>query len=179
MSEQDKDNQNGLHFYYDRDERLKNAPRVVKDFYNGNMKTPQIGLIRVLVANKATRIMFLTIVLLTALGIAISLVEKSSNTDKKDGIRYSLNAFSFDETIYVTVKLDEKSGYDKDTDVDLIIAALDKTGTVVEKNNLSGTYSGKECFFRTTFYDYDIMIIEAVIKSGENSIVLTAPVEKQ
>ncbi|MBO4507482.1 MAG: hypothetical protein J5747_02470 [Spirochaetaceae bacterium] len=179
MSEQDKDNQDGLHFYYDRDERLKNAPRVVKDFYNGNMKTPERGLIRVLVANKASRIMFLTLVFLTALGIAISLVERSSNTEKKDGVRYSLTAFSFDESIYVAVKLDENSGYDKNTDVNIVIAALDKTGTVVEKNNLSGTYSGKESFFRTTFYDYDIMLIEAVIKSGENSIVLTAPVEKR
>ena len=179
MIEQDKDNQDGLHFYYDRDERLKNAPRVVKDFYNGNMKTPERGLIRVLVANKASRIMFLTLVFLTALGIAISLVERSSNTEKKDGVRYSLTAFSFDESIYVAVKLDENSSYDKNTDVDIVIAALDKTGTVVEKNNLSGTYSGKESFFRTTFYDYDIMLIEAVIKSGENSIVLTAPVEKR
>ena len=179
MGEQNSENQDGLHFYYDRNERLKNAPRMVKDYYNGNMKRPAKGLIKVLVATKGSRIIFLTLVFVTALGIAISLLESTANSDKKDGVRYSLSAFSFDEEIYVSVKLDEKAGYGKNTDIYMTIIAKDKSGTVAAKNDLSGTYNGKECFFRTTFYDYDILEIEAVIKAGDNTFVLTAPVEKQ
>ena len=157
MSEQNTENQDGLHFYYNRNERLKNAPKMVKDYYNGNMKRPARGLIKVLVSTRATRIMFLTLVFITALGIAISLLERTSNTDKKDGVRYSLSAFSFDEIIYASVKLDEKSGYNKETEIDIVVTALDQSGIVAEKKKLSGTYNGNESFFRTTFYDYDIM----------------------
>ena len=179
MSERDSESQNELHFYYNREERIKNAPRTVKDFYGGKMKTPPKGLIKALVATKASRIMFLTLVCLTAVGIAISLVEKTSNTDKKDGIRYELTAFSFDDVIYATVKLDENSGYGKKADIYVTFMAKDKSGTVAAKNSTQGTYSGKESFFRTTFNDYDIIEIEAVVQTGEKNIILTAPVKKQ
>ena len=177
--EQNSENQDGLHFYYNRDERLKNAPRQVKDYYDGRMKQPPKGLFKALVATKASKIMFLTLVAVCALGFAISLVEKTANVEKKDGIRYTLNAFSFEEVVYVSVKLDENTGYGKSSGIDILFSALDKSGTVTEKKNTSGTYDGKECFFRTTFYDYDILEIEAVIKAGDNTFVLTAPVEKQ
>ena len=78
MSEQRPENPGELNFYYNREERLKNAPRTVKDFYNGKMKTPPRGLIKVLVATKGSRIIFLTLVFVTALGIAISLVDKTA-----------------------------------------------------------------------------------------------------
>ena len=179
MSEQNTENQDGLHFYYNREERIKNAPRTVKDYYSGNMKKLPKGLIKPLVATRATRIMFLTIVCLTALGIAISLVEKTSSSDKRDGIRYDLSAFSFDEVVYVTVKLDENSGYGKTTDIEVTFLAKDRSGTVSEKNITQGTYSGKESFLRTTFNDYDIIEIEAVVQTDGKPIVLTAPVKKQ
>ena len=179
MSEKESENQDGLNFYYNRDERLKNAPRTVKDFYNGNMKTPPRGLIKVLVATKGTRIMFLTLVFITALGIAISLVEKTSNSDKKDGIHYSLSAFSFEEVVYVSLKLDENTSYKKTTNLEISFNAKDKSGTISAKNTETGTYSGIEQFFRTTFYDYDIIEIDAVIQVDGKTILLTAPVEKQ
>jgi hypothetical protein len=123
--------------------------------------------------------MFLTLVFLTALGIAISLVEKTSNSDKRDGIHYSLNAFSFDEMVYVSLKLDENQSFKKSESIDVSFIAKDSTGTVAAKNTDSGTYSGKELFFRTTFYDYDIIEIGAVIQVNGNDIVLSTPVEKQ
>ncbi len=179
MSEERPGNQDELIFYYSREERLKNAPRSVKNYYNGNMKTPPKGLIKVLVATKGSRIMFLTLVFLTALGIALSLVEKTSNSDKRDGIHYSLNAFSFDEMVYVSLKLDENQSFKKSESIDVSFIAKDSTGTVAAKNTDSGTYSGKELFFRTTFYDYDIIEIGAVIQVNGNDIVLSTPVEKQ
>ena len=179
MSEQRPENPGELNFYYNREERLKNAPRTVKDFYSGKMKTPPRGLIKVLVATKGSRIMFLTLVFITALGIAISLVDKTANTEKKDGIHYTLNAFSFEEVVYVSLKLDENSSYKKETEIDISFVAKDRSGTVSAKNTESGTYSGNELFFRTTFYDYDIILIDAVIQVGGKNILLTAPVEKQ
>ncbi|MCR4941141.1 MAG: hypothetical protein K5930_13730 [Treponemataceae bacterium] len=179
MSDQNSENPEGLHFYYDRQERLKHAPRQVKDFYAGKMKTPPKGLIKALVATRASKIMFLTLIALTALGFAISLVDRTSNTEKKGGIHYTLKAFSFEEVIYVSVKLDENSGYGKTSDLSILVTAKDKSSTVTEKKTIEGTYDGKECFFRTTFYDYDILEIEAVIQTDGDTVLLTAPVEKQ
>jgi len=90
-----------------------------------------------------------------------------------------LSAFSFDEVVYVSLKLDENSSYKKSENIDVSFIAKDSTGTVAAKSTDSGTYSGKEHFFRTTFYDYDIIEIGAVIQVGGNDIVLTTPVEKQ
>ena len=66
MSEQRPENPGELNFYYNREERLKNALRTVKDFYSGKMKTPPRGLIKVLVATKGSRIIFLTLVFASA-----------------------------------------------------------------------------------------------------------------
>lgn len=179
MDDMNSENQDGLHFYYNRQERLKNAPRQVKDFYDGKMKTPPKGLIKALVATKASRIMFLTLVGLTAVGLAISLVSNTSNAEKQNGIRYELNAFSFEEIVYVSVKLGESSDMENAIPVKLLFSAKDASGTVMEKKEVEGSYTGKECFFRTTFYDYDILEIEAVIQTEGKPVVLTTPVEKQ
>ena len=53
-----------LIFRYNRNERLKNAPKNVQDFYSGNFSTAPKGLFKSLFANKTSKIMFLTIIFL-------------------------------------------------------------------------------------------------------------------
>ena len=62
----EKRNEDGeFHYYYSREERLKNAPQSVKDFYAGKM-APKKGLFKVLFATRANKFLFMSIVVFVA-----------------------------------------------------------------------------------------------------------------
>lgn len=179
MDRETSDNPQEFQFHYSREERLKHAPKNVQNFYKGKFGFSEGGLIRVLLSNKSSKLLFLTIVVVAALGIGISIVDSTDNVNKKNGVKYSLNAFSFDDTVYVSLKIDEVKGYASKDDISITFMALDSTGTVVHQTFQQGIYDGNESFFRTTFSDYDIIQVEALLKNGSVSIPLSSYVERQ
>ena len=55
------DDKQELHFFYNREERLKNAPQIVQDYYSGKFK-PTKGFFRVMFATKGNRFLFVSLV---------------------------------------------------------------------------------------------------------------------
>ena len=107
-----------------------------------------------------------------------------------DGVHYKLSAFSFEDNVYVSIKLElEDSKKSKkinrtientDTntsensnqnarlpDFSVQIFAIDNDNQIIEKKNFSKN-AVKDLYLRTTFVNHDIIMIKAEIKSSEN-----------
>ncbi len=163
----DKDSEENLVFYYNREERLKNAPQNVKDYYSGKMKTAPKGLFKALVATKELRYVFATLCLVFAIVLVAGLTMKNT---------FELNAFSFEDSVYVTLKvIKTKPGENAQID----FTAYDSQGAEVNKKTITEEINNSECIFRTTFTDYDIIRIKAEAKCGEKEKVIFAAVKQQ
>ncbi len=181
------ENQNpeeNLVFHYSRAERLKRAPKIVRDYYSGEFKPYKGGLLKSLVATKANRLLFVTIVFTFGIILFVRYFgpEKKSGTLNK--VDVSASAFSYDDSVYASVKFNEagkkvKSDFTEGVPVWATVTAYDKDGGAVAEEKLIGKYEGNELFLRTTFSDYDIIRIGAVCGMGEALLSLESPVEKR
>ena len=187
IEETREENQNpeeNLVFHYNRAERLKHAPKIVQDYYSGDFKPYKGGLFKSLVATKANRLLFVTIIF--AFGIILFVryfgPEKRSGTLNK--IDVSLSAFSYEDSVYASVKFGGaskkiKSDFEGGFPVYATFSAYDKDGVSVGEKKVSGKYEGDELFLRTTFGDYDIIKVTAVCEMNEALLSLESPIEKR
>lgn len=151
--------QEGAVFYYDRKKRLERMPKNAS-LYDGSL-TSNRGFFRVLTAAPGGKFLLTGIGMLVAVILLLSVFNKS-NTDTIDAIPVSLTAFSFEDTIYVTVKLAENQTHEP-CSVMVNFTALDKNQSPVELKQVQSAYTGTEQLVRITFLDYDIAKISAVI----------------
>ncbi len=170
-----------LHFYYSREERLKNAPQNVKDLYSGKM-APRRGLFKVLVATKGNRFM-LTSILIFAAFIWIFSFLSGRNARKFLGTDCVLSAFSYEESVYVSLHLKENkvrnSGEPVQHPLSVVFQVFDVSGMVSDRTEVFETYTGGELFVRTKFSDYDIMKVVATVESGSESGNFEAAVQRR
>ena len=171
-------------FHYDRKERLRHAPQIVRDYYSGDFKPYQGGLLRSLVSTRGNRLLFVTIIF--AFGIILFM--RYFGPEKKSGslndVDVSLSAFSYEDTVYVSVKYHSapkklKENFSHGLPVYATMSAIDQDGANVGEEKVTGKYDGEEVFLRTSFSDYDIIKVTAVCSMGESLLSLEAPVEKR
>ena len=193
-----------LHFYYNREERLKNAPQSVRDYYEGKMN-PEKGLFRVLVSNRSNKFLLISIVLLAAFIWMFNFLSKNVS-DRIFGTECSLEAFSFDDTVYASLKFDEvkKSGIkaclknslqtggtsgsssgEKSGEgayslpFTVVFTAFDNSGLVSDKKEIQEFFTGNELFVRTKFSDYDIIKVTALVQSEFESKEISAFIQRK
>lgn len=188
-AQKDASDQNSFHFYYNREERLKNAPQIVRDYYEGKMN-PKKGLLRVLVSNRQNKFLFLSIFIFAAFIWIFSFINGHAS-DKFLGSECQLEAFSFDDTVYVSLKMEEvKQTWSKNNkrkslpqsaaDLEgqsltsegqrqipfkVTFYAYDNSGLVQNKSEIQEVFTGSELFVRTKFNDYDIIKVTAFAES--------------
>lgn len=173
------ENSQELKFYYSREERIKRAPKIVQDFYGGNFKNCKVGVFRSLVDSKSNRLIFFALILCFFVVIFNFLFNKSSE-DIIYNIPVSLSAFSFDDTIYVSVCFDS-TNQEKSNDIlpiNVMIKCFDSQKQLINKELLTGSYQGIETYLRTTFTDYDIVNVVAEIKISKYEKKLSSVVKK-
>ncbi len=160
-----------LVFHYNREERIKRAPRIVQEFHAGTNFNPPKGIFRRLVYTRSSRLMLFTIVFLCAATFIINFLTKSQNSGTLLTVPVTLNAFSFEDQVYVSIKAKEKQ--DAAFAWNAVITAYTNNRTATDTVEKSGIYDGKELVITTTFPDYDILSISAEIraKSGETIVV--------
>lgn len=93
-----------LTFYYSREKRLERAPENVKRFYNGTAPTAPKGLFKALVHTKHSRFMLAAVGISLAVVILTALFGAKSNQKNISGVHLVLSAFSFDDSVYVTLR---------------------------------------------------------------------------
>ena len=182
IDEGHSDGEEKLVFYYNREERIKRAPSIVQRYYNSEgefgMKR---GLFRSLVATKANRIMLVTLGMLFAVILFIGLFAKYEEGSLA-GLPVALSAFSFEDTVYVSIQCDEagkKFNKSLPLPVKASVSFFNIDEQLLETQELSGKYEGNELFLRTTIRDYDIMRITAVVSMADASVELKAQVLKR
>lgn len=166
------DGEEPLHFYYNREERLKNAPKTVQDFYAGKVNQFTRNPFKILLKNPLNRTM--VIFLLLFCGFAYFMSYQTNKNKSRIGETYgSLTAFSYTEEVYVTFKAEgiseknKKGGEFIPVPVTAVFDAVDSSGTVVQRAEVSDLYSGQELFLRTQFKDYDIINVVAEVTLGQ------------
>ena len=97
-------NEEELTFYYNREKRLERAPENVKRFYNGTAPTAPKGLFKALVHTKHSRFMLAAVGISLAVVVLTTLFGAKSNQKNINDVRLVLSAFSFDESVYVTLR---------------------------------------------------------------------------
>ncbi|MBQ5471841.1 MAG: hypothetical protein IIT58_07550 [Treponema sp.] len=178
MQEGYPDGEENLVFRYNREERLKKAPQIVQDYYNGKALQPTKGLIRVLFATRGNRLMFLCMCFVFAITWFTGFVNKN-NSATINGVKVAINAYSFEEDVYASVKFNDNKKDEVLHAVTVEFSAYENTGSVCDTKELTDSYIGKELFVRTKFRDYDIQKVEALITVGQESKKLSTVVEKR
>jgi hypothetical protein len=169
-------------FHYNRDERVKKAPKLVKEYYEGTFKAYRPGLFKALVQTRANRFMFFTLVVCFVVIVFLGIFNKR-NEASSGLFSYNLSAFSFEETVYVSLQIDKKTGADE---VNCVPAAAqieviyrDSSKEAVEKQLFLQQLIEPRTFLRTTLHDYDIVSVEADVLINQKTVNLKAAVEKR
>ncbi|MGP1587916.1 MAG: hypothetical protein ACTTHG_06185 [Treponemataceae bacterium] len=169
MSENEKFNEkdfsNGeLVFHYDRKKRLQEAPKQVQDFYNGTGPKAPRGFFKCLVSTKANRIILFVMISVLVIFIGIYLFGKKSNEGSLGDTNFELKAFSYEDRIFVSLKMSRES----ENNINITISPIDKDNQILDSRNFS-KIEADNLVFRTTFENHDIIKITAKITDITNN----------
>ena len=174
-----------LVFRYSRSERLKKAPEQVQNLYNGNFQVFKPGIFRALVSTKSNRLVFIALIICFLAVVFLGIFNRQ-NESSLEGVPLQLTAFSFEETVYVSVKFESLAKKTQSEEVLPVVRNfqvdfefLDAQKNTVEKRQEINIYAGEENFLRTTCRDYDIFYVNALVSLNEKTVKLTCSVEKR
>ncbi len=180
----------GLVFRYKREERIKNAPKIVQDYYAGKME-PTKGLFRVLVATKFNRFMLFTVALCFAVVLIVHFFGSRPNLAVASGFELEMNSFAYDDSVFSQIKIHplKKSLMDKNFNIQKIIedksvasavfSFYDADGQLLDKIQKSAEIEKNAFFIRTKSVDYDIMKVDASVELLGESVQLTSKVSRR
>ena len=166
-----------LKFYYNREERIAKAPKLVQDYYEGKMK-PVRGF-RIFFTKQNRYIFFALIFFVGASWIYTGLNRTRAGTTL-EGINFELTAFSYEEEVYVSLamKRSKKSKSTAPVSVNAEYFAIDPNNQVGDKRADSTIYSEGEQYLRTKFTDYDIIRVDVILNVGGQEKELSALVKR-
>lgn len=167
----------GLHYYYNRNDRIKKAPKIVQDYYNGKMK-PEKG-IKVLF-NKNNRYIFLALIFFVGAYYVYSGLSRTKSYAKINEIDCEIQAFVYEEQVFISssFKRNPKSKKTAPADISIEFSIVDVDKQVVHKEVQSLLYKDGEQFLRTKFYDYDIIRVDALVTVDGESKEITCQVKR-
>lgn len=165
-------------FRYNREERLKNAPQIVRDYYDGKMK-PVRGF-KVLWVNKTNRYILLSLILFIGFVWVFTAINNTRSYGRINNNTFELTSFSFQEEVYVTVKVQNKKADEKSppVKVEALVFFVNNDNQVVEKKELSLLYRDGEQTLATKATDYDIIRVDVIVSAEEKEIELSAAVKR-
>lgn len=166
-------------YHYGRPgERLKNAEESVRRFYAGEGPQPPRGLFRSLVQTRSSRLILMAMLAMMAIVILTSIMDRSTGASTVGLVPIELTAFLFEDTVYISLHLNENSKveYVPPPQVSCSFMLYSTDRQLVHQESCEVFYTGKEAFLRTTFTDYDILYVEAVVSVGEDEKVLRSEI---
>lgn len=158
-----------LNFHYNREDRLKDAPTVVKKYYAGELPTAPKGLFKALVHTKSSRFTFMALILVLALVVALIFFGPKANQNSIGNTEFNLSAFSFEEKVYISIKTQSKVNQPEiQIPLEISISALDKESQILNQEKIETVITENEEFIRTIFTDYDIISVEVEVLNTES-----------
>lgn len=173
----DKKEDSGFHYYYNREERLKNAPQIVQDYYNGGMR-PVRGF--KIFFTKQNRFIFFALIFFVGAAWIYTGLNKTRAYAQLQGINFELTTFEYEEEIFVSIKM-KRSKKSQDTNphkVDAQIFVIEPNNQVGDKQFLSEVYAEGEQYIRTKFTDYDIIRVDVILTVGDEEKEISSTVKR-
>ena len=166
-----------LVFRYNREERLKKAPQLVRDYYDGKLK-PVRGF-RIFLTKQNRYIFFALIFFVGAAWVYTGLNNTRAGTTLS-GINFELTAFSYEEEVYVQLKMkrSSRSRERAPVPVDAEFFAIDPNRQVGDRRQGQIVYEEGEQYIRTKFTDYDIIRVDVILNAGGSEKELSAEVKR-
>ncbi|MGI5172220.1 hypothetical protein H0R92_01275 [Treponema sp. OMZ 840] len=177
-NEDTKIQESELNFYYNRKTRLERADKSVRAFYDGTAAEPPRGLFKALVHTKQSRFMLVSVILCVLVVLSLAFLTGRDNKAFFEGTDFKLSAFSFEESVYVSVKAQQKNNVDRET-VSVKFSAMDKEKNILAVQENSAFSDGTPTFYRTIFTDYDIVYVQADIGINGETLTLRTRVEQK
>lgn len=175
------ENEEPLIFHYKREDRLKTASPLVKDYYNGNFKINK-GFFKVLTATRANRLLLLSIGICIAAYLMTVLFGNVENQETINGVKIELLATNIENNLFVSTHFFENEELIKsnsDEEIEVRFYCYDVKKKLIATKSVSQIYTGKDLFIRTSFQDYDILSVEAEIDYHNETKKVSTKVKKQ
>lgn len=177
MDVEKKDDEPELVFYYNREERLKNAPKRVRQAYDGTFPSPPKGIFEALVHTKSSKMML--IVMLITLGFTVFTIFLNGGTSLSKSnvsdVRMELKTFSFDGKLYATVDFFQNQNV-SDIYIDVIFYAKDEKNNIIKTESVTQKYDGKKCQSGAVFEADGISAVDASVKINDEQKILSVSV---
>lgn len=171
------DGKQPLHFYYNRQERLENAPQIVKDYYDGKME-PVRGI--KIFFSKQNRFILIALVFFVAFTWMYNGFNKTRNYAKIQNLVCELTAFKYDGEVYTNIKISDKKNTNvkEPKKISAEVFFVNNDNVVLEKKELSLLYKGPEEYLRTKMTDYDIIRVDVILTVDDEEKELSSVVSQ-
>lgn len=165
-------------FRYNREERLKSAPQIVRDYYDGKLK-PVRGF-KVLWVNKSNRFILLALVFFVGFVWIYTALNNTRSSASINNIIFEQTSFGFQEEIYVNIKIHDKKADEKSSPVKITaeVFFINVDNQVAEKKELSLVYRNGEQALTTKATDYDIIRVDTIITAEEKEKELSSAIKR-
>lgn len=178
------------------EERIRNAPKIVRDYYNGTGIKFTKGFFKVLVATKSNRIIFMVMLMCAAIVLIKANLSGTDNIKVINNYECELTSFSYDDVVFASVKVHPLAKYRKELEkkaskdtgsenaepFEVFIEFTGETGdgsTVVFENTCSGQIYDKVVFFRTSTADCDIITVSCTVTIDSQKANLSVKVKRK
>ena len=175
-----EDDEKIVYHYGKPGERLKNADEAVKRYYAGEGPQAPKGIFQSLVQTPSSRLILIVMLAMMAIVVLSSIMDRGGKVSTVALVPMELSTFSFEDTVYISLHLKENSQIDfsEHPFVSCNFLVYTTDDQVIHQERVETFYTGKEDFLRTTFGDYDILYVEAVVTVGEETQILRSDITR-
>lgn len=172
------------------EERIRNAPKIVQDYYAGKVNHFEKGLFRVLVAKKSNRIIFFIMLFCLVIVFINGNLSNRNNIKVVSGYECELKAFAYDDTVYADVKIhpvaktkkqlakiEIPEGKELFYPVDAVFYGITESGVQIQFADVpQGKLFDKEQILRTSSVDCDIITVLCRVRINDKEEELSVKV---
>ncbi len=175
----------GVIFHYKKGSFREHESQTTRDIAE-DITSRKNGFFKTLVKTRANRTLLIMLLITMGVLLVVSFFSKGNDETVVNGMHCSLSAFSFEDSVYVTLK-GEPEGKHVSKDLaqkvfDVQFSAINTDNELANRIDSQILFdpSQEECYARTVFADYDIIQVLCTVtdQSGE-SVSLSASVTKR
>lgn len=162
------------------EERIRNAPKIVQDYYAGRAVKFEKGLFRVLVAKKSNRFIFFVMLFCLVISFVCGTLSGKDNIKAVNGYECELQSFVYDDKCYASIKVHPLAKTKKkleklSTDDGEMYFPVHAEFYGISSSDVQmkfdespdGTVFLEPLILRTSTDDYDIIKVAALIRIGD------------
>lgn len=167
-------------FHYSHEHRIKNAPKEVQDYYNGNFELNK-G-IKVLFKNKSNRFLLIALVIMTVFALIYSRINSSRYKGTVSGYNAELEGISFQDKVFAVLKFSEiekkKNSERQPVIMECEFRFYDVNNQLAEVKKESRLMEKSEIKIETSVSDYDFVEVEVDISAGNEKKTLGTRIKR-